>query len=59
LKLVGSKNASIAELREVMGLIAQSRLKPVIDSVFPLAAAAQAHARIESREFFGKVVLAC
>ena len=59
LKLVGSKNASIAELREVMGLIAQARLKPVIDSVFPLEAAAQAHARIESREFFGKVVLAC
>lgn len=59
LKLIGSKNASIAELREVMGLIAQGRLSPVIDSVFPLEQAAQAHARIESRAFFGKVVLAC
>jgi NADPH:quinone reductase-like Zn-dependent oxidoreductase len=59
LKLIGSKNASIAELREVMRLISQARLSPVIDSVFPLEQAAQAHARIESREFFGKVVLAC
>lgn len=59
LKLVGSKNASIAELREVMGLVEQGRLSPVIDSVFPLADAAKAHARIESRGFFGKVVLAC
>ena len=59
LRLVGSKNASIAELREVMGLIAQGRLSPVIDTVFPLEHAAQAHALVESRAFFGKVVLAC
>jgi NADPH:quinone reductase-like Zn-dependent oxidoreductase len=59
LKLVGSKNASIAELRSIMALVAQGRLSPVIDSVFPLEKAAAAHARIESREFFGKVVLAC
>ena len=59
LKLVGSKNASIAELREVMGLIAQGRLEPVIDTVFPLEEAARAHALVESRAFFGKVVLSC
>jgi len=59
LKLVGSKNASIAELREVMGLIAQGRLAPVIDTVFPLEEAARAHQLVESRAFFGKVVLSC
>jgi NADPH2:quinone reductase len=34
------------------------RLKPVIDSVFPLRDAAKAHARMESGEHVGKIVLA-
>ena len=33
------------------------RLKPVIDSTFPLAEADQAHARMESGEHMGKIVL--
>ncbi|MEO8218489.1 MAG: NAD(P)H-quinone oxidoreductase [Acidobacteriota bacterium] len=33
------------------------RLRPVIDSVFPLAQAAQAHARMQSGEHFGKIAL--
>src|SRR3954469_25557916 len=33
------------------------RLKPVIDSVFPLAEAAAAHARMEAGEHVGKIVL--
>ncbi len=33
------------------------RLKPVIDSVFPLERAADAHARMESGEHIGKIVL--
>ena len=33
------------------------RLKPVIDSVFPLADAASAHARMEAGEHVGKIVL--
>jgi NADPH:quinone reductase-like Zn-dependent oxidoreductase len=32
-------------------------LRPVVDTVFPLAQAADAHARLESREQFGKIVL--
>jgi NADPH:quinone reductase-like Zn-dependent oxidoreductase len=34
-----------------------NRLKPVIDSIFPLAEAAAAHARMESSEHIGKIVL--
>jgi NADPH:quinone reductase len=34
-----------------------NRLKPVIDSIFPLAEAAAAHARMESGEHIGKIVL--
>ena len=33
------------------------RLKPVIDSTFPLADAEKAHARMESGEHMGKIVL--
>ena len=33
------------------------RLKPVIDSIFPLAEAAAAHARMEAGEHVGKIVL--
>ncbi|MEO7814762.1 MAG: NAD(P)H-quinone oxidoreductase [Sphingomicrobium sp.] len=34
-----------------------NRLKPVVDKVFPLAEAAAAHARMESGEHVGKIVL--
>jgi NADPH:quinone reductase-like Zn-dependent oxidoreductase len=34
-----------------------NRLKPVIDSVFPLSQAAAAHARMESGKHVGKIVL--
>jgi NADPH:quinone reductase-like Zn-dependent oxidoreductase len=33
------------------------RLKPVIDSSFPLAEAAAAHARMEAGDHIGKIVL--
>jgi NADPH:quinone reductase-like Zn-dependent oxidoreductase len=33
------------------------RLKPAIDSTFPLAEAAKAHARMEAGEHVGKIVL--
>ena len=34
-----------------------NRLKPVIDRVFPMAQAAAAHARMESGDDIGKIVL--
>src|SRR5438270_5329813 len=42
---------------EVVPLLARGVLRPNIDSVFKLAEIAQAHARLESNETFGKVVL--
>ncbi|HEX8640115.1 MAG TPA: NAD(P)H-quinone oxidoreductase [Allosphingosinicella sp.] len=38
-------------------LAGAGKLKPVIDSVFPLAEAAEAHRRMESGEHIGKIVL--
>lgn len=57
LRLAGSKNASVLELRKVMGLVADGKLKPVIHRALPLAQAAEAHRVVDSRDFFGKVIL--
>ena len=55
--ILGSTMSSQREFREVMKLVLSGALKPVIDSVFPLERAREAHARLESGEQFGKVVL--
>jgi NADPH:quinone reductase-like Zn-dependent oxidoreductase len=57
LRLAGSKNASVLELRKVMGLVAEGKLKPIIHQAFPLAQAAEGHRVVDSRDFFGKVIL--
>jgi len=43
--------------REVVPLLAQGTIQPVIDSIFPLDKIQDAHRRLESNETFGKVVL--
>ncbi len=42
---------------EVVPWLAQGTAKPVLDAVFPLEQAAEAHARLEANANFGKVVL--
>ena len=42
---------------QVWPLLAQGRCKPVIDSVFPLTAAEQAHQRLIGGDHFGKIML--
>jgi len=44
-------------LRTVWPYVQGGRLKPVIDSTFPLDQAAEAHARMEAGEHVGKIVL--
>jgi NADPH:quinone reductase-like Zn-dependent oxidoreductase len=60
LTLMGSWMGWKPELEHVMKLFDAPngrKLNPVIDSVFPLAKAADAHRRMESRQNFGKIVL--
>ena len=57
LRIVGSKNATTTELRTVMDLVAEGKLKPVIHRSFPLAEVAAAHRVVGSRDIFGKVLL--
>jgi NADPH:quinone reductase-like Zn-dependent oxidoreductase len=44
------------DFKRMLQIYATGR-RPVIDSVWPLEAAADAHARLESGEQFGKIVL--
>ena len=55
--LIGSTMGSLSDFREIMELIFNGTIKPVIDSVYPLEKAAEAYARYERGEQFGKIVL--
>jgi NADPH:quinone reductase-like Zn-dependent oxidoreductase len=41
----------------VIQLVADGKLKPVIHQALPLAQAAEGHRVVDSRDFFGKVIL--
>jgi NADPH:quinone reductase-like Zn-dependent oxidoreductase len=54
---MGSFMGGKAELLEALKLIVRRKLRAVIDSAFPLQEAAAAQRKMESREFFGKILL--
>jgi NADPH:quinone reductase-like Zn-dependent oxidoreductase len=58
LTVYGSYMGSKGEMARVLEFVEEGRLAPVVDSILPLEGAAEAHAKLESREMFGKVVLA-
>ncbi len=55
--LMGSYMGGRGELLKVLPFFEEGRLKPVVDSVFPLEEAAAAQTRMEKSEHFGKIVL--
>jgi len=57
LQIIGSTMSSRSEFEEVMGLVFQSELQPVIDVVWSLERARQAHERLEAGAQLGKIVL--
>ena len=57
LKVIGSNSFYDENLKALMDLIEQGRMKPVIDEVLPLERAAEGLRLIENREVFGKVVV--
>jgi NADPH:quinone reductase-like Zn-dependent oxidoreductase len=58
LSLLGSFMGALGELHEVLGFVFAGKLRAVIDQIYPLAEIRAAHQRLESKEQFGKVVLA-
>ncbi len=57
LSLIGSTMSTRAEFATVMGLVFAGKLRPVIDTTFPLTDIRAAHARLDKGEHFGKIVL--
>jgi NADPH:quinone reductase-like Zn-dependent oxidoreductase len=57
LSIIGSTMSTLADFKEVMDLIVAGKLKPIIDSSFPLKDAACAQERLWNNENFGKITL--
>ncbi len=57
LKIIGSNSFYDENLKALMDLIQEGRMKPVIDEVLPLEQAAHGLKLIENREVFGKVII--
>ena len=55
--ILGSTMGTRAELEKILALLAQGRLKTIVDQVLPLSEGKRAQALLESRQFFGKIVL--
>lgn len=57
LNILGSYGGSKKDLQEVIKLIENGTIKPVINNILPLEEATKAHEIIESQNIFGKVLL--
>lgn len=57
LEILGSTMSSRDELRTALKLVWNGKIKPVVDSIYPLAKAKEAHEVLERGEQFGKLVL--
>jgi len=55
--VLGSMLGTRLDTQRVFELVSAGKLKPVVDSVFPLAEARAAHEKLADRNVFGKVVL--
>jgi NADPH:quinone reductase-like Zn-dependent oxidoreductase len=57
LKVIGTTMSNQGEFREVMNLIFQNKLKPIVDKVFPLNEVRDAENYLRETQQFGKVLL--
>jgi NADPH:quinone reductase-like Zn-dependent oxidoreductase len=58
LTVIGSTMGTHAEFGQMLRLLEAGKVKPVVDTVMPLAEAGRAHQRMEEQGQFGKIVLA-
>lgn len=57
LRIVGTTMGTRDELRDLLAMLVETGVRPVIDSVRPLSEARAAYARMVTGELFGKLVL--
>ncbi len=56
-QVLGSTMGRKSDLLRVASLIAEKKIRPVVDRVLPLREARKAHEALEARQAFGKIVL--
>lgn len=57
LEILGSTMGSDKDFRDVIKVLFEGKLQPVVHGTFPLGRAADAHREIEARRVFGKLIL--
>ncbi|RMG94464.1 MAG: alcohol dehydrogenase [Chloroflexi bacterium] len=57
LSIIGTTMGPIADYKEVMGMVFNGRLQPIIDTVYPLAEGKTALKRLAEGNVYGKLVL--
>ena len=57
LSIIGSTMSTLADFKEVMDLIVTGKVKPILDTMYPLKDAAAAQTRLWQNENFGKITL--
>lgn len=57
LSIFGARMGTKEEFEEVLALVAQGRLKPIVDEFYPLKKAAEAQKRMATGKHLGKIVL--
>ena len=57
LRVFGVFMGSRRDMGQIVEMLNQGKIKPVIHGAFPLEQAAEAHAVMDSRSFFGKLIL--
>ncbi|GBC82753.1 Alcohol dehydrogenase [bacterium HR10] len=57
IEIIGATGSTQLEVEGVLRLVAEGRLRPLIDRVLPLSEASQAHRLMEEGQLFGKILL--
>jgi NADPH:quinone reductase-like Zn-dependent oxidoreductase len=57
IEILGSTMGAKGDLFDILALIGDGRLRPIVDRTLPLTAAQDAHRLLEERAAFGKIVL--
>ena len=57
IQVIGSHASSRNEMLQVLKLIQDGKIRPIIGAVYPLAEANEAHAALEKEEILGRIVL--
>ncbi len=57
ISIYGSTMSSISEFQEMVKIVKENKIKPIIDSVFPLEEGREGYKKLEEGKHFGKIVL--